>query len=58
MKSEINNIMKIQKLINMEIKQCTLKPLMFKEKSQKKIENTLEQMKIKTAYHNLWMKWK
>ena len=50
--------MKIQKLINMEIKQCTLKPLMFKEKSQKKMENTLEQMKIKTAYHNLWMKWK
>lgn len=37
----------------MEIKQCTLKPLLLKKKSQKKIENTLEQMKIKTAYQNL-----
>ena len=53
MNIKLNLYQKIQKLINMEIKQCTLKPLMFKEKSQKKMENTLEQMKIKTAYHNL-----
>lgn len=41
----------------MEIKQCTLKPLMVKEEITREITKYFG-IKIKTAYQNLWMKLK